>query len=259
MKIISLNTWGGRAMQSLMHFMRTWRDKVDVFCLQEVHDTTQEYREERHPDEWVRWDLWQKLQERLPDFRGHFARFDDNPDRMSVATFIRRDVPWVSSGDVEMFRPQVLVEQGSAVISPRKLHYIVLLVNGRRVMVLNYHGLWIPEGKEDSPERLKQSRELCKFLDSDDCPKVFCADLNLEPHTEALALLENGRRNLVREFGITSTRTPLYRAYDDPSVSKFADYIIVSPEIRVKEFRVLPDLASDHAALYLDFTVEEVS
>jgi len=114
-------------------------------------------------------------------------------------------------------------------------------------------------GKGDSPERLAQSRELCAFLDADRLPTILCADLNLEPHTQSLAVLERGRRNLIKEFNITGTRTPLYREYTNPAVSNFADYTLVTPGIAVNEFRVLPDLASDHAAMYLDFSTEEQS
>lgn len=255
MKVITLNTWGGRAMQPLMHFFRVWRERVDIFCLQEVHDTTHAYRDERHPDEWVWPDLWHRLRNRLPEFVGHFARFEDNPNRMSVATFVRSNLSVISSSAVELFRPEVPIERGSAVISPRQLHCLVVSVDGCRVAVVNYHGLWVPSGKGDTPERIEQSCALREFLQSINLPVVLCGDLNLEPQTASLAILEQGMRNLIREFGIPGTRTPLYRYFADPSVSHFADYMFVSPRITVNEFRVLPDLASDHAALYLDFTV----
>ena len=34
---------------------------------------------------------------------------------------------------------------------------------------------------------------------------------------------------------------------------KFADYTFVIPEIKVNEFKMLPDEVSDHLAMYLDF------
>ncbi len=70
-------------------------------------------------------------------------------------------------------------------------------------------------------------------------------DFNVLPETKSIQLLEAaGMRNLVREFGITSTRSPLYTKPE-----KYADYIFVSKDIEVASFEVLPDVVSDHMAL----------
>jgi endonuclease/exonuclease/phosphatase family metal-dependent hydrolase len=61
-------------------------------------------------------------------------------------------------------------------------------------------------------------------------------------------MLEDGMRNLIREYKITSTRTSFY-----PKTEKFADYFFVSPEVQVNDFQVLPDEVSDHAPLLLSF------
>ena len=60
-------------------------------------------------------------------------------------------------------------------------------------------------------------------------------------------MAEEGLRNLVKEYGIISTRTSFYE-----KEGKMADYALVSPELNVLDFRVLPDEVSDHAALYLE-------
>ncbi len=57
-----------------------------------------------------------------------------------------------------------------------------------------------------------------------------------------------GLRNLIKEYGITSTRTSFYTKPE-----KFADYMLVSPGVEVKDFKVLPDEVSDHSPLYLEF------
>ena len=54
-------------------------------------------------------------------------------------------------------------------------------------------------------------------------------------------------RDLVQEFNISSTRTSYYTK--EP---KFADYIFISKNIDLKDFKVLPDEVSDHAPLYLE-------
>ena len=58
-------------------------------------------------------------------------------------------------------------------------------------------------------------------------------------------------RNLIRENNITSTRTELYE-----KELRMADYIFVSPEVTVKDFKVLPDVVSDHSPLYMEFEIK---
>jgi endonuclease/exonuclease/phosphatase (EEP) superfamily protein YafD len=116
--------------------------------------------------------------------------------------------------------------------------------------VAHLHGLWNGQGKGDSPDRLLQSDNIVHFLQSLDGPHIFCGDLNLLPDTESLKKLEAaGMRNLIKEFGITSTRSSLYT-----KPLRFADYMFVSGGIKVKDFKVLPDEVSDHLALYLEFS-----
>ncbi len=55
-------------------------------------------------------------------------------------------------------------------------------------------------------------------------------------------------RNLVKEFGITSTRSSYYAKPE-----RFADYTLASNDIKVNEFKILPDEVSDHLAMYLNF------
>ncbi|HXV27023.1 MAG TPA: endonuclease/exonuclease/phosphatase family protein [Candidatus Paceibacterota bacterium] len=253
MRVISLNTWGGRAMHPLMHFLTRNASETGIFCLQEMHDTSQAYRESQHPDEYVRWDLLERTRKVLPDHEGYFAVWSDNPDRMSVATFVRRNLPVHFVGDVVIHTPEKPREYGSKVISPRKLQYVVLgNGSGRTLTVANYHGLWEGDGKDDTPERLEQSRSIAKFLDSVSGPFLLCGDFNIHPGTESYRILrEKFDREMVRDGAFSTTRTPLYRHYEKPGWDPWADYVFARG-VKVLAFTVMPDLASDHAALCAD-------
>jgi hypothetical protein len=75
-----------------------------------------------------------------------------------------------------------------------------------------------------------------------------CAATSIFCRAPSLRMLESaGLRNLVAEFGVSSTRTSLYARPE-----KFADYVLVSDGIIVHDFRVLPDEVSDHAQLLLE-------
>ena len=57
--------------------------------------------------------------------------------------------------------------------------------------------------------------------------------------------------NLIAKYRITNTRNAEYK---DMELYKdyIADYVFVSPEIKVSDFKVLPDVVSDHAVLMLE-------
>ena len=104
-------------------------------------------------------------------------------------------------------------------------------------------------GKKDSPERIAQSKRIKAFMDTINIPKIVCGDFNLRPDTTSMQIVDEGMTNLVKVHKVTSTRTSLYSKEE-----KFADYILVSPEISVHKFSVLSDVVSDHAPLLLDFS-----
>jgi endonuclease/exonuclease/phosphatase family metal-dependent hydrolase len=252
-RLISLNTWGGRALYPLMSFFRQKAGKADIFCLQEIFDADQAGLDERHPEEHVHGELFKKISDALSDFEGSFAYFDDNPYRQSLAIFARRNLPIKEVSDFVVYKPAKPKETGSAVISSRKIQYLTLRDSKINYTIANFHGLWNGGPKTDTPERLGQSIRVKEFLDKIGGPKILCGDFNLLPETESMRILEKGMRNLVIENKIASTRTPFYRSFYDPTAPNFADYILTSPEINVSRFEVLPDIVSDHSPLYLEF------
>jgi hypothetical protein len=247
-----------------MKFVERYAPTVDVFCFQEVFDTTQADVDFLHPDEYLCGNLFQRLERliggcRPQKFTGEFAFRPDSPTRMSQALFYRNSLPAIAYGSEVIHQPEQPVEDGSAVISGRMMQYLMVdQPNGssdclKPMTVINYHGLWGGGGKTDTPERLEQSRRLRRLMDEMPGPIVLCGDLNLLPETESLRILDSGHRNLVLEGTVKTTRTPLYRHYHDSRCPKMADYVIVSSGVRVQQFQVMPDLASDHAPLLLDF------
>lgn len=254
LKLITLNCWGGRAADKLLPFLAEKGKEIDVFCLQEMFDADQRELDARHPGENLRGDLFRRAREALPEHMGCFAYFDDEPRRMSLAMFVRHGIRVRTLADFIVYRPERPQETGSAVIAPRKLQHVTLDVGGRDVTVANFHGLWVNGPKTDTPERMAQGERVRNWLDGIAGPKILCGDFNLLPENASLRTIDRGMRNLVIETGVPGTRTPLYRHYANPAEPNFADYVIVSPDVGVRKFAVLPDAVSDHAALYLEFS-----
>jgi len=132
----------------------------------------------------------------------------------------------------------------------RTIQWIDVNINETQYTIINIHGLWEKDkGKNDSPDRIKQSKNILKFLETKkDRNIILIGDFNLNPDTDSLNMIESfPLTNLIKKYNITDTRTSLYS-----KENRYADYALVSAEIFIKEFKVLPEEVSDHAALYLE-------
>ena len=133
----------------------------------------------------------------------------------------------------------------------RKLQWFEIKLNNKKLLIMNVHLTHRPEGKKDSKKRVDQISTIINFMNTFDCPKILAGDFNLLPDTKCIEMLESyGLRNLIKKYDVRSTRTELYK-----KELRFADYIFVSPEIIVKDFKILQDIVSDHTPLCLDFDI----
>jgi endonuclease/exonuclease/phosphatase family metal-dependent hydrolase len=114
------------------------------------------------------------------------------------------------------------------------------------VVVAHMHGLRVPGDKSDSPERLAQARRFRAMVEAVREPGdrlVACGDFNVEPGSATFEVLgEIGLSDLVTGHGFDGTRSSHYR-----KPGRFADYMLVSPEVEVLGFAVVaaPEV-SDH-------------
>jgi endonuclease/exonuclease/phosphatase family metal-dependent hydrolase len=253
MKLICLNTWGGKAGAAKLLAFLDWRRDADFFCLQEVWSAPYEHLNGAaagsdvidHAEIMVygRQEIAALLGEHEAYFHPHHL------DDYGLLTMVSKGLRVLESGDVFVHRERGFVPEGNLGLHARNLQYVTVEGPGGPFSVVNLHGLWNGRGKGDSDERIEQSRKILKFLAGRREPLILCGDFNLLPGAESLRMLESaGLRNLVAEFGVTSTRTSLYRRPE-----RFADYVFVSDGIDVGDFRVLPDEVSDHAPMLLEF------
>ena len=241
---MSLNTWGAKLHEPFREFIERERDNTDIFCFQEIFDNAVNARNVLGD---IDIDTFKTLQTLLPEHQGYYAPSQVNDEGLAI--FIK---PWIEPkqiGDLFVYRHLNAMEGNDGTTIGRNIQYLQFSHEGRDYTIINFHGLWNGGGKTDSPERLSQSRNVRKFMDGLTSRRnILIGDFNLEPQTESVAILEEGMRNLIKEFGVTSTRT---KYYDKPV--KFADYAIVSNDLEVIDFAVMPDEASDHSPLLLEF------
>jgi endonuclease/exonuclease/phosphatase family metal-dependent hydrolase len=245
MKLITLNTWCGVIYEPLVEFVKKYSADVDIFCFQEVFNGALSIRQDLGN---VRADLFSDLQAILPDFNGYHAPTQENDDGLAI--FIKKSFTVNKTGDIFVHRylNAMMGEDGSTM--GRNLQYLEFNHSNKIYTILNFHGMWAGAGvgKIDTEERILQSNKVREFFNESKGNRILCGDFNLGPNTKSIAILNEGNRNLVQEYKVTSTRSSVYT-----KPVKFADYIITSPEVEVKDFKVLSDEVSDHLPLFIEF------
>jgi len=245
LKIISLNIWGGRRVDELVDFLKRHQD-VDIFCFQEVFNTERELEREAIKESVK--NIFSQIAKVLPNHCGYFCSEQDDDE--GDAMFMHKSLIVVEDDHIFIHRWRNAMDMSKGEdgrMLGRILQYIQLNWGGKHLTVAHMHGLWNGQGKTDSDDRLAQSKRVKDFLDKQDGAKVLVGDFNLLPETKSIQMLEDGIRNLIKDFGITSTRSSLYEKEE-----RYADYAFVSPDVKVKTFAVLPDTVSDHSPLYLE-------
>lgn len=262
MKLISLNTWGGKLYKPLINFIKQESQDTDVFCFQEVFTTpTKNY-------EYVgyRLNLYQEISRALKDFKkdfkGYYASTQayyafssrvpvpvDFDLSWGLTTFVREALTVKSFGDFFVFGQRNSFSGEDLSSLPRNLQYLSLNINNRKIIVCNFHGLWIPNSKGDTPSRIKQSEKIIQFLNEQNEEKILCGDFNLSLNTKSIEILEKDMRNLIKEYNIQTTRNKFY-----PGEDKYADYTFISKGIKVQSFKVPKLEISDHLPMILEFS-----
>ncbi len=241
MKIISLNTWGGRLKNDLLSFVEDNKN-IDIFCLQEIYNNAplQSIIKNSLQD---RFDLLLDIKKTLTEHDGYFRPHVGEHYGLSI--FIKKDIKIIEEGDFFVYQPLNYVGGGN---HARNVQYIKIEDGGKIKNIINFHGLWNGMGKGDTDDRILQSQNILDFIKTLQGDIVLCGDFNLLPETKSLKMFEEfGLINLIEEYNIQSTRTSYYT-----KPGKFADYAFVSKGVKVEDFKVLPDEVSDHSPLYLE-------
>ena len=123
-------------------------------------------------------------------------------------------------------------------------------VNGKKLRILNYHGIWT-RNKLGNKKTLKGNKIINYLALQAEGEVIICGDFNLLPHTPSMKLFEKNFVSLVDKFGIKRTRPKSNEL--NHLKRNVVDYIWVSRGVKIKKFEA-PDVEiSDHLPLILDF------
>jgi endonuclease/exonuclease/phosphatase family metal-dependent hydrolase len=264
LSIIFLNTYNARYKEEFFQFLE--KNKPDVFCFQEIYSGLESVTTSTGSlvDQYYQMRL--KLGEEYYGY--HNVRQEDWP----YSTYKKHN-PWGNAIFVKKginvcsyFEEFVLGYRNSATKEkdlfsktlPVGAQSITLLVNEKLLSITNFHGYYagVGVGKNDTPERLLQSENLIEHLNKLPGSKILGGDFNLNPDTRSIHILEDsGLRNLISDYGITSTRTDKYPE-EKRIKNPYADYVFVEEKINVTTFNVDTSFeGSDHAPMFLEINI----
>jgi exonuclease III len=251
MKLITLNIWGGIIHKPLLEFIKKYSDDIDIFCFQEVlFGSTPDFTDTHKG----RINIFDEISSILSEFNGYkrtteAEHFQTEPIEFKAgqAIFVRKNISVKENGDFYCYDKWSETSPHGGKLTG-SLQWINIESGKEKYIIANLHGIWQQGiGKIDTPERFTQSKKIKDFFVTKEGKKIICGDFNLDPNGESIKILEEGMRNLIKEYKIQSTRSNFYK-----KDNKFADYILVSSDIKVEDFKVLPDEVSDHLPLLLE-------
>ncbi len=234
MRIIFFNIWHGTLLKELMEYIKEMKGETDVFCFLETDPNLQI-----------------KLSEILTGFTPHFYKGIKTDYLGGVhegrAVFARNNIKVLNFEKIELFRTYERDAGG--------MLFARLDINGKTLSLGVVHGKARPGTKRDTTIRINQSKKILEYFKNINEAKIIGGDFNLMPDTRSIQMFEeNGYKNLIKEFKIKNTRNEVsWKNFDN--VQHFADYVFVSPDIKVKKFEVPYNEVSDHLPQILDFEI----
>lgn len=241
MKVLQLNTWGGRLGSQIKKLIN--REQPDIVCFQEairveggsgfVFDELSEIQKDTNFEHcYFSPSFGWKLMRR--EAQSGLATMSKLPFTHTDNAFTRLE--YITDFDILDTDYNV-----------RSLQHVTVECDGKQLHILNHHGHHVPHHKDGDEETMRQCQMIVDYIEKLEGQIVLCGDFNLKPESESLELINDKLVNHAKDRGVLTTRTPLTQK------TEVCDYIFTSKEIEVQDFQVLEDIASDHKALIIEF------
>lgn len=251
LKLICLNLWiGGILMDEIVDFLRA--EQADILLLQEVYDG-QEQALARQYRSLV------ELQTALRYPYQHFApAFLEDVEGREIpqGQAILSRFPLQHVGTVFYDEPfgKRINERHAFPFSPRNLQHVTAQVDDKKLHLLNTQGIWGEDGG-DSPRRITMAKKMLSQLpQNQNAPVILAGDLNVQPQTQTIALIEEKLINVFKNQLNTSFNLKRKDIVASPGYADaVVDMVFVSSGVRVVAQRVPEVDVSDHVPLIVEF------
>src|SRR5687767_7338079 len=137
MKLISLNTWGGRAgKEGLLEFFRQQKD-VDIFCLQEIWEGGENEAPKwgKNIDTAMISNIGAILENHTVFFRPHYY------DWYGLAVFIKKDLKITEEGELFVYKDRGYFHPEKNANHARNIQWLTVETEAGVRTIINFHGL----------------------------------------------------------------------------------------------------------------------
>ncbi len=240
MKILQLNIWGGKLGKQILEVLN--REKPDIVCFQEAVVLP-------HKGELL-FTQYGTIQTEAGFVHSYYSPafgFTMMNYRADFGNAIMSNIPFIHTTTVFTrgeYNPALDLVDGD--YNMRNLQHVEIEFKGEKLHILNHHGHHVKQHKMGDSETLRQCEEIAEYIKKLDGGIVLTGDFNLAPESESLGKLNAILTNHSMLSGVTTTRTLFTHK------TEVCDYIFTSKNLHTANFKVLPDIASDHTALVID-------
>jgi len=255
MRLEVLNLACGQKFDNLTKHIKTVAPSTDIFCFQELLFGS---KPEFTPIRKARVNLFEELEHILVDCNPYIYKAPESaryfyhellPEGVQggLAIFAKKTVQVGSDGGFRCYKWDNFPRFDFGA----KLTGNCQWIEAGEYTIMNLHGIYQRDtNKADTPERMVQAIILKDFMNEHTGKLIIGGDFNLLPENESLKLIEGDMVNLVNKYKVETTRSSDYAGAHNK-----ADYILVSPDVKVKDFAVVDCDVSDHLPMVLDISI----
>lgn len=274
--LLQLNAWCGRAPRFLEHFDELISKKPTIICMQEVlegygpldeissySNSLQNNVRVFHEKYWNEYEFYYSPRVTTWVAQGNYSNEDSLGHWGNLIMWRRDRLVMMEARTKFIFDGHDTFDHKDDQTLPVNMQGLVfrdLHEPEKLLTVCNIHGWYGGKGfgKGDSPERIKQSQAIIDFVQSlGNTDRVLVSgDFNIRPDTESMKIIEQGINpdgNIIRKFGIPTTRTTLYDAAKRAN-EPHAGYVLLGDGLVATTCVVNDEMeVSDHAPIWIDF------
>lgn len=245
MRLLQLNIWQGRLLRNVLNLIDQLRP--DIICLQEVFSSQEVIATPEKLFNSLEIIIEQTGLDQVlfsPTFSAFYSGVKASFGNAILSRYPLLDTQTIFTNGtyVPDYNP------ASYNINIRNLQLATIQIDNHRFTLANHHAHWEidPLGTAMSIEKMHNVRTM---LDTKPGPIIFAGDLNVRSESPAMRVLDGLLEDLTARYNVPSTLSVVAKVSDVA-----CDHILVSKGITVQQFKVCPELVSDHLALVLDCT-----
>lgn len=243
MKLLQLNLWGGRLESPVLNLITSVNP--DILCLQEAIDLKGGKSAMFASIEEIQTAIDANYAYLSPVFSFNYMHRKADFGNCIISKFPITKKETIFTGKQYIADFDFLKHDPNM----RNLqHAVVKLPDGTDLHILNHHGHHIHQHKNGDAETMRQCHMIAEEVQKLHGKIILAGDFNLAPHSESLEQVNKLLTNLSVKARLKTTRTALTHK------TEVCDYILVSEEIKVKSFKTLDEIVSDHKALVMEFS-----